>query len=663
MPGINNKVEQSIQKIYKWMASNQTKEGTWPVPYDGPFFLLPLYIFALRICNRPFSAGTKTKMSRYILRHQLPDGSFGLHQEAKSGTVFTSVINYVALRFLGLDAEKPELRKCLGWIHEHGGPLYAGNWAKFILAFLNLYSYTGITPVPPELYLLPAWFPFHPRKISGYVRIIYLPMCYFYREKFAIEPDDLILSLRKELYQQPYDKIKFAKYRGTVAETDNIFPETRIFKTSMWLIKKFDPLIPKFIKKKALDLVYEHIEYEDKNSSYIRQAPVNAVYNTLIYHFRGEQEKVEKSWEKLPLYLWETKDEILMQGFTNTYTWDCGFYLQAIGNDCTRPDLKPMAEKTRKFLRDNQVMEELENPFKYHRIERAGGWTFSFLENGWVVSDCTAEAVKALLETEETGDELISDERINKAIDLIMLLQSDDGGWSSVDKAIGNPRLEWFNAANVFVDIMVDHSYVECTASIIQAFMQIKQSRPHLITDKIEIATKKGYDYLIKSQYQDGSWEAVWGLCFTYGICFVVEGLCSYGMASDDAVIQRACDFLWSKQREDGGWGEAQETALAREYIQAEVSIVDHTAWSILALINGGFADDARLKKAINWMIEQQEENGDWPVQPITGLFYKTTMVSYKNYRRYFPLMALKKYRRKIEVGRQPLLQASSLED
>lgn len=643
------KINLSIQKIHDWIAKNQTDEGTWPEPYDGPFFLLPLYIFAMRICGRHLSEESKVKMSRYILRHQLPDGSFGLHQESKTGTVFTSVINYVALRFLGFESSNPDLKNCLDWVHKQGGPLYAANWGKFILAFLNLYSYKGVTPVPPELYLLPAWFPFHPRKISGYVRIIYLPMCYFYRKRIAIEPDELILSLREELYQQPYDKINFAKHRGTFAETDNIVPETRIFKTSMWFIGKIDHIIPKFIKKKALNLVYEHIEYEDKYSNFIRQAPVNAVYNTLIYHFRGEQEKVEKSWEKLPLYLWETDDEILMQGFTNTYTWDNGFYLQAIGSDCTSSQLKPVAEKTRRFLRDNQVLEELDNPFKYHRLERAGGWTFSYLQNGWVVSDCTAESIKALLETDETGDELITDERIIKGVDFILSLQSADGGWSSVDTAIGDPRLEWFNAANVFVDIMVDHSYVECTASIIQSFMQIKKTRPHLFTNEMDIATKRGFQYLLNSQLVDGSWEAVWGLCFTYGSCFVIEGLRAYGMSAKDSVVQRTCDFLWSKQREDGGWGEAQESALARKYVQADQSIVDQTAWAVMTLLNGGYANDPRLIKAAGWLIDQQQENGDWPLQPITGLFYKTTMVSYRNYRRYFPLMMLKKYRKELE--------------
>ena len=647
------RIEQSIWKIYEWMIENQTEEGTWPVPYDGPFFLLPLYIFALRTTKRPISLETRTKMSNYILRHQLPDGSFGLHQESKIGTVFTTVINYVALRFLGLEASRTELKESLKWIQKKGGPLYAGSWCKFILSFLNLYSYKGVAPVLPELYLLPSWFPFHPRKISGYVRMIYLPMCYFYREQFAIEPDDLILQLRKELYQQPYDTINFTKYRGTFSETDNIFPETKIFKASMWMIKKIDPIIPETIKKKALSLVYEHIEYEDNNSSFVRQAPVNAVYNTLVYHFKGEHEKVEKSWEKLPLYLWENEDEILMQGFTNTYTWDCGFYLNAIGKDGADPRLNPMALKIRKFLFRNQVTEELEAPAKYHRLNRSGGWTFSFKENGWAVSDCTAEAIKGLLETEIVGGELISDARLKMAINFIMQLQSDDGGWSSIDKAIGSPKLEWFNAANVFVDIMVDHSYIECTASIIQAFMQIKKDRPHLYTREMDSAIKQGYAFLLKMQRSDGSWEAVWGLCFTYGICFVVEGLVMYGMDENNEVIQRACAFLWSKQRDDGGWGEAQETALAREYIQAEKSIVDQTAWSVLTLLNGGYAQDPRLIKAINWLIDQQQEDGDWPVQPITGLFYKTTMIAYRNYRRYFSLLALKKYKEKFELSQQ----------
>ncbi|WP_276391229.1 prenyltransferase/squalene oxidase repeat-containing protein [Eudoraea chungangensis] len=641
-----SKINKGIAKSFQWMRENQTEEGTWPVPYDGPMFLLPLYIFALRICKKPISSTTQRKMSNYILRHQLRDGSYGMHQESKSGTLFTSIINYIALRFLGLEPTDAEVKYTLQWIHQKGGPLQAASWCKFILSFLNLYSYKGVAPVPPELYMLPSWFPFHPRKISGYVRIIYLPMSYFYREKLAIEADSLILALREELYQTPYESIHFAKYRGNFAIEDDIVPVTKIYKISVWWIKRIDPLIPRHFKKRALALVYNHIRYEDEHSNYIRQAPVNAVYNTLIHHFRGDTVELEKSWEKLPLYLWESEEEILMQGFTNTFTWDCDFFLQTLMETPNAEDLKRMALKTRKFLLKNQVHKELPSAFKYHRLPRQGGWTFSYLDNGWVVSDCTAEAIKGLLETESYGGEILTDANLEMAIQFVLLLQGKDGGWTSVDKAIGSPKLEWFNAANVFVDIMIDHSYVECTGSILQCFATVKKYRPHLYTPQMEEASENAIKYLLNSQNADGSWEALWGLCFTYGICFVTEGLRMAGLKEDHVAIQNACAFLWDFQKEDGGWGEAQESALARRYIQAENSVVEQTAWAIIALINGGFQSDERLKKAINWLLHQQGENGDWPVQPMSGLFYKTVMIHYRNYKRYFPLLALQKYRK-----------------
>ena len=101
-----------------------------------PIYLLVLFvvdIFAKKICNQPYSEAENKKMSTYILRHQLEDGSFGLHQESKVGTVFCSILNYLALRFLGHNKNEVKLKKCLDWIHENGGPLYSANWCKFIV--------------------------------------------------------------------------------------------------------------------------------------------------------------------------------------------------------------------------------------------------------------------------------------------------------------------------------------------------------------------------------------------------------------------------------------------------------------------------------------------------------------------------------------------------
>lgn len=52
--------------------------------------------------------------------------------------------------------------------------------------------------------------------------------------------------------------------------------------------------------------------------------------------------------------------------------------------------------------------------------------------------------------------------------------------------------------------------------------------------------------------------------------------------------IQRACDFLASKQQEDGGWGETFMSCVTREYVQHPKSQVVNTAWAVLSLLKVG---------------------------------------------------------------------------
>lgn len=49
-----------------------------------------------------------------------------------------------------------------------------------------------------------------------------------------------------------------------------------------------------------------------------------------------------------------------------------------------------------------------------------------------------------------------------------------------------------------------------------------------------------------------------WGVCFTYGTWFGVTALaCRGATAHNDQAVRKACGFLLSKHRLDGGWGES----------------------------------------------------------------------------------------------------------
>jgi squalene cyclase len=68
-----------------------------------------------------------------------------------------------------------------------------------------------------------------------------------------------------------------------------------------------------------------------------------------------------------------------------------------------------------------------------------GGWPFSTSAHGWPISDCTSEGLKAtlcLLKTKTIKDGLkdktikpISEERLHKAVNVLLTYQNEDGGW------------------------------------------------------------------------------------------------------------------------------------------------------------------------------------------------------------------------------------------
>jgi lanosterol synthase len=145
---------------------------------------------------------------------------------------------------------------------------------------------------------------------------------------------------------------------------------------------------------------------------------------------------------------------------------------------------------------------------------------------------------------------------------------------------------------------------------------------------------------LTKAQKQDGSWEAVWGICFNYGTSFALPGLLAAGLPIHDPRIVRGRNFLLSQQLADGGWGEHPDSCLQRRPIPSEVGLVEPTALALIALLATGPKDDPAVIRGMDFLLKTQQADGDFPPQPIPGLFYRTTLIRYDHYKRAFPLKA-----------------------
>jgi len=70
-------------------------------------------------------------------------------------------------------------------------------------------------------------------------------------------------------------------------------------------------------------------------------------------------------------------------------------------------------------------------------------------------------------------------------------------------------------------------------------------------------------------------------------------------------------------------------------------SLVVQTSWALIGLIEADYPDVEPLKKGIKLIMERQRENGEWLQEAIEGVFNKSCMISYPNYKFTFPIKAL----------------------
>jgi lanosterol synthase len=625
------------------LAACQQSDGAWRGEYGGPSFLAPMYVAACHLAGRELPEGRRAGLVAGLRAAQQPDGSLGLHRET-GGCMFTSALGYVALRLLGVAADDPGAAALRGWMHAHGTALGAASWGKLVLALLNLYDYEGLYPILPELWLLPDAAPIHPSRLWCHCRQVYLPMAWLYGRRARGEVTPLIAELRRELYDRPYESIRWRAARDTLAPGDATVPGTPLLAAANRAMAAFEDHVPRRLRARALAHVLEHLEHEDRATSTIRIGPVNAALNTIVHCFHDPGgPRVAASFATLDRYLWDEDGRVTMNGYNSTALWDTAFAVQTILATPHAAAADDALAGAAAFIRDNQVLEDVPEGARHYRHPSRGGWPFSDRPHGWPISDCTAEGLKAALLLEPRGEAPLDPARLADAVGLILSLQNEDGGWATYERTRGGAWLERLNPSQVFADIMIDYSYVECTSACVQALMAARRRFPDRFAPELEAAVTRGVDFIRGRQRVDGSWEGSWAVCFTYGAWFGVTGLRAAGVPPEDPAIRRALAFLAAHQGPDGGFGEHFTSCTERRWVPAP-STAAQTAWALLALVRGGAAAGAAATRAAAFLLARQAEDGAWPREPLVGVFNKTALINYDNYRRYFPVWALAEY-------------------
>eukprot|EP00605_Chrysophyceae_sp_TOSAG23-4_P001149 GSChrysophyteH1.ASY1.ANO1.1256.1 assembled CDS len=344
----------AARKAMSFYQMIQCEDGHWAGDYGGPNFLMPGLICVLYLTKAPFPVEKKQAMVAYLRNHQQEDGGWGTHIECAT--------------------EDAYMRRAHSFMMAHGGALYAPSWAKFWLAVIGCYEWTGINSIPAEMWLLPRWFPLHPGKMWCHARMVYLPMCYVYCKRF--EADDL-----------PYHKVDWDAFRQTCADIDT-----------------YSPLAP--VMKTALAFVIDYIHAEDAQTNYVDIGPVNKALNMLsVWIDAGCDNTVETFQRHIPRvddYLWVAEDGMKMQGYNGSQCWDTSFAVQAIVEGNLGDEFPECTKKVYQYLDRTQIATDEDNKDYYYRHVSKGGWPFSTAAHGWPISDCTAEGLKGVLALHKT---------------------------------------------------------------------------------------------------------------------------------------------------------------------------------------------------------------------------------------------------------------------
>lgn len=625
-------LETSIQSAKKALLALGKNDGHWCFELEADCTIPAEYVLMRHFRAEPVDSELERKIAVYLRRTQGAHGGWPLFQDGEFN-ISASVKAYFALKMIGDDIDAPHMARARNAILAHGGAATTNVFTRALLALYGEIPWRGVPVMPVEIMLLPRWFPFHLDKISYWGRTVLVPLLVLNAKKpRAINPLGVHIA---ELFITPPEEVKVWP-KGE----HQTWPWAHIFGEIDKLLRIAEPYFPKRSRERAIELAERWTTERLNGVDGLGAIFPSMVNSLLMYEVLGvpaSDQRVKDARESIERLLVVNETEAYCQPCVSP-VWDTSLVAHAL-LETGDADARERARAACEWLAPLQIL-DVKGDWAAQRPDvRPGGWAFQYANAYYPDVDDTAVVATAMDRLTSGENAQPYDERISRAREWVIGLQSKNGGWGAFD---ADNTYHYLNHIP-FADhgALLDPPTTDVSARCVSMLAQLGD------TIETSDALKRGVDYLLAEQEKDGSWFGRWGANYVYGTWSALCALNAAGLPHDHESYRRAVKWLVDIQNADGGWGE-DLSSYKMDYkgYEAAPSTASQTAWALLALMAAGDVDHPAVARGVAYLQQHQEGHGLWNEARYTATgFPRVFYLRYHGYAKFFPLWALARYR------------------
>ncbi|HEX3404241.1 MAG TPA: squalene--hopene cyclase [Acetobacteraceae bacterium] len=614
------RLDATVARAGAALAGRRHEDGHWLFELEADATIPAEYVLLEHFLDR-IEPDLEARIGVYLRGIQGEHGGWPLFHDG-AFDLSASVKAYFALKAIGDHPDAAHMARARAAILAAGGAERTNVFTRAQLALFAQVPWRAVPVMPLEIMHLPLWFPFHLSKVSYWSRTVIVPLLVLMALRpVARNPRGVAIA---ELFRTPPALVRDwirGPYRSGFWGP--------LFKGLDTLLRAVQPVFPRRGREraiaKAVRFVTERLNGDDGLGG-IYPAIANSVmmFDTLGY--QPDHPDAAIALQAVRKLLVVEPDRAYCQPCLSPI-WDTGLAGHAVaeaGGDTNAACA---------WLHQRQILDVVGDWAVRRPGLRPGGWAFQYANPHYPDVDDTA-VVGMLLH--RNGDPAYAD-AIDRAREWIVGMQSSDGGWGAFEPE--NTHLYLNNIPFADHGALLDPPTADVTARCVSFLAQIGMSAD----DPVML---RALAYLRREQEADGSWFGRWGTNYIYGTWSVLCAFNAAGIGPEDTAVRRAVDWLVSVQRDDGGWGEDEETYRNAPRGRYKESTPSQTSWALLGMMAAGEVDHPAVARGVDHLVATQRDSGEWAELPYNAVgFPRVFYLRYHGYRWYFPLMALARYR------------------